>query len=123
MRGKKECFDNLLAAVRRGHIKEIRLGMETTMWTTDKPAPIGRLPRTWHVAPEIDRESSLAGTEKANISQLTWYETFGKPPPKKDHKAPPPAPVPAPVQKELPSWALPTIFALVVLALTHLLHL
>jgi hypothetical protein len=32
----REYFDDVLAALRRGHVDHIRVGMETTMWTKDK---------------------------------------------------------------------------------------
>jgi len=42
---------------RRGHVDNIRVGMETTMWMRDKSFMFRR-PRTWHLAPPIDREAA-----------------------------------------------------------------
>jgi hypothetical protein len=41
-------FDDLLAAVRRGYVDHIRVGMTTTMWTKDKSFMFRR-PRTWSI--------------------------------------------------------------------------
>jgi hypothetical protein len=74
-------FDDLLAAVRRGYVDNIRVGMESTMWTRDESSMVD-LPRTWHVAPPIDRESTRPASEHGDISSLTWEEKFGRPPTK-----------------------------------------
>src|SRR5262249_1403911 len=54
-----------------------RVGMETTMWTRDKSFMFRR-PRTWHLAPPIDREAATHPSYGiGNISSLTWEEKFG----------------------------------------------
>lgn len=74
----RQYLDDLLGAIRRGHIDNIRVGMETTMWTRDQPSMYRRRPRTWHIAPPIDRESTDHNKlEQGNISLLTWEEKFG----------------------------------------------
>jgi hypothetical protein len=55
-------FDDLLAAVRRGHIDKIRVGMETTMWTKDPPLMSGS-PRTWHFAPPATAAPTITAME------------------------------------------------------------
>ena len=47
---RKQYLDDLLAAVRRGHIDNIRVGMETTMWTktTQRSTALARGPGTLH---------------------------------------------------------------------------
>jgi hypothetical protein len=72
----RQYLDDLLAAVRRGHVDNIRVGMETTMWTRDRAAVFGSRPRTWHIAPPSDSESTEPGLEDGNISSLTWDERF-----------------------------------------------
>jgi hypothetical protein len=78
----RQCFDDLLAAIRRGHVDNIRVGMETTMWTKDQSSMVD-LPRTWHVAPPTsNRESTRPEAEHGNILSLTWDEKFGSHPAK-----------------------------------------
>jgi hypothetical protein len=64
-------FDDLLTAVRRGHVDNILVGMETTMWTKGRPW------RTWHLGPPTDGK---AGDDPAMaegyISSLIWEEKF-----------------------------------------------
>jgi hypothetical protein len=55
-------FDDLLAAVRRGHVDNILVDLQTALWTKDKS--------TWHVAPPNNREY------RNTISSLTWEEKF-----------------------------------------------
>jgi hypothetical protein len=50
----REYFDDVLAAVRRGNVDYIRLGMQTTMWTRDKASMID-VPRSSHLAPRRRR--------------------------------------------------------------------
>jgi hypothetical protein len=68
-------LDDLLTAVRRGHVHNIRVCMTTTMWTKDK-ASIVDIPRTWHIAPKPNH------LEYGYISSLTWEEKFGLQPTK-----------------------------------------
>ena len=72
----KQYLDDLLAAVRRGHVDNIRVGMETTMWTRDRPSMFGGISsRTWHIAPPIDHDDATDhALEGGNISSLTWEE-------------------------------------------------
>jgi hypothetical protein len=71
----KQYFDDVLAAVRRGHVYSIRVSIETTMWTKDKSSMV-EVPRTWHVAALPDCESRRPAPEGGNISSLTWEEKF-----------------------------------------------
>ena len=60
----RQYLDDLLAAVRRGHVDNIRVQMETTMWTKDPPLMSGT-PRTWYLAPPTDSESKELNLERA----------------------------------------------------------
>ncbi len=119
----RQYFDDLLAAVRRGHIDNISIGMETTMWTKDKSSFVDR-PRTWHVAPPIDRESTRPAFERGNISSLTWVEKFGVHPPTEKEED---MPGPKPQLIELPGRLYSMLSTLVLigialLVLTYLRH-
>ena len=71
----RQYLDDVLAAVRRGQVDTIFVGMQTTLWTKDK-AILSE--RAWHVAPSTnDRESTRPAFERGNISSLTWEEKFG----------------------------------------------
>ena len=75
----RQYLDDLLAAVRRGHVNKIRIRMETTMWTKDPPLMSGS-PRTWHLAAPIDGASTDdPALEDGHISSLIWDEKFGGP--------------------------------------------
>jgi hypothetical protein len=69
-------FDDLLVAVRRGHVENIRVGIQTTLWTRDNSS-MSEGPRTWHLASPSDRESTWPTIERGNVSSLTWVERFG----------------------------------------------
>jgi hypothetical protein len=71
-------FDDLIAAVRRGHVDTIRVGMETTMWTRDKHVMF-RAPMTWHLAPPIDCDATHHAIQYGSMSSLIWEEKFGFP--------------------------------------------
>jgi hypothetical protein len=74
-------FDDLLAAVRRGHVENIRVSIQTTLWTRDESS-MSEGPRTWHLASPSDRESTWPTIERGNISSLTWEERFSLQPAK-----------------------------------------
>ena len=71
----RQFFDDLLTAVRRGHVDNIRVGMRTTMWTKDNSRTIRG--RTWHLVPDAEGDSKELSTERGNISSLVWEEKFG----------------------------------------------
>jgi hypothetical protein len=71
----------LLAAVRRGHVENIRVSIQTTLWTRDESS-MSEGPRTWHLASPSDRESTWPTIERGNISSLTWEERFSLQPAK-----------------------------------------
>lgn len=76
----KRYFDELVSAVRWGNVDHIRVGMETTLWTTDASSMTG-LPRTWYVAPRVDGTADkMPAVEQGRISSLLWMEKFGKQP-------------------------------------------
>ena len=70
-------LDDVLAAVRRGHVDNILVGIQSALWTKDKS--------TWHVTPRDNPEYGNI------ISSLTWEEKFGLHPAKepKDELTPP----------------------------------
>jgi hypothetical protein len=116
-------FEDLLAAVRRGHVDSIRVSIQTTLWTKDQSSTF-EAPRTWHLASPIDRESAWPAIERGNISSLTWEEKFGLPPAKEirdtreiEHEptAPKPHLVELPPQIYLMLTALVAIGALLLL--------
>ena len=51
----KQYFDDVVAGIRRGHVDNIRVGMETTLWTNR--SSMVRSPRTWHLTPPITKDS------------------------------------------------------------------
>jgi hypothetical protein len=106
-------FDDLLAAVRRGHVDNIRVGMTTTMWTRNKSF-MYRTPRTWHLAPPIDREATSPSYELGNISSLIWEEKFGFGP---VNEAKVEATPPKPQMVELPPRLYSMLTALLVIGL------
>jgi len=73
---ERQHFDDLLAAVRRGHVDNILIGMETTMWTNKamhRPSE-----RAWHLAPPTNNpEPTQPAVELGYISSLKWEEKFG----------------------------------------------
>jgi hypothetical protein len=73
----RQYLDDVLAAVRRGHVDNILVGIQSALWTKDKT--------TWHVAPPDNHEYGNI------ISSLTWEEKFGLHPAKepKDELTPP----------------------------------
>jgi hypothetical protein len=102
-------FDDLLAAVRRGHVDNIRVGMETTMWTLAAP---------------IDGEAERPAYEFGHISSLIWEEKFGLHPPEETKDA---AIAPKPQRVELPARVYSMLSALIglvaaLLVLTFLRH-
>jgi hypothetical protein len=120
----RQYFDDVLAAVRRGHVKNIRASMETTMWTKDKSSMVEVL-RTWHVAPSPDRESRWLALEQGNISSLTWEEQFG--PVELTNEEQDASPAPNPRLLELPARLYSMLVTLIVIAaallvLTFLRH-
>jgi len=83
----RQYLDDLLTAVRRGNVDHIRVGIETTMWTRDKPSMVD-LPRTWHVAPSTKGQSTRPDMEQGSLSSLTWEERFGVHPAKETENEP-----------------------------------
>jgi hypothetical protein len=119
----RQYFDDLLAAVRRGHVDHIRVGMETTMWTKDKSS-MADTPRVWHVAPPTKGESTQPALEHGNMLSLTWEEKFGLHPAKKTDDE---LTAPKPQVVELPARVYSMLSALVaigaaLLVLTFLRH-
>jgi hypothetical protein len=106
-------FDDLLAAVRRGYVDHIRVGMTTTMWTRNKSFTF-RTSRTWHLAPPIDREATRPSSELGNISSLIWEEKFGSGP---VNEAKVEATPPKPQIVELPPRLYSMLTALLVIGL------
>jgi hypothetical protein len=73
-----EQFDQILAAVRTGHVKSLRVAMETSMWTKRKSSGFMlREPMTFYIVPPIDREDRHHAVEWANIASITWGEGYG----------------------------------------------
>jgi hypothetical protein len=110
-------FEDLLAAVRRGHVDNIRVAIQTTLWTKDQSSAL-EVPRTWHLASPSDRESTWPTIERGNISSLTWEERFGLQPAKGMEDvptAPKPHVVALPSQVYLMLTALVAIGALLLL--------
>ena len=69
-------FEDLLAAVRRGHVDSVSISIQTTLWTKDRSSTF-EVPRTWHLASPTDRKSTWPAIERGNISSLSWEEKFG----------------------------------------------
>jgi hypothetical protein len=63
----------VLAAVRRGHVDSIRVGIATTMWIRSERSTVS-VPRTWYLVPHTDRESIHPKLEQGKISSLVWEE-------------------------------------------------
>jgi hypothetical protein len=103
----RQYLDDLLAAVRRGHVDNIRVEMKTTMWTKDPPLMSGS-PRTWHLAPATDDKSTGPALAHGLISSLTWVEKFREP---KDT-----ARAPKPQLVELPARVYSMLSALLAIA-------
>jgi hypothetical protein len=113
-------LDDLLAAVRRGHVDNIRVVMETTMWTQAPPLMSGS-PRTWCLA--CYGNSGVPGPtiENGYISSLIWEEKFGS------HQTKDEAIEPKPQLVELPARVYSMLTALLAIAaallvLTFLRH-
>jgi hypothetical protein len=121
----RQYFDDLLAAVRRGHVHNIRVGMETSMWTRDKPPFFGNSSRIWHLAPPIDRDDAKdhdLDLGQGNISSLMWTEVFAAPKMKDDEVT-----APKPQLVELPARVYSMLSTLIAIAaallvLTFLRH-
>jgi hypothetical protein len=102
--------DDLLAAVRRGHVDNISVRMKTTMWTQDPPLMSGTW-RTWHLAPPTDGKFTHdPAPEHGYISSLTWEENFGAPKTKDDEVT-----APKPQLVELPARVYSMLTALLVI--------
>jgi hypothetical protein len=73
-----EQFDQILAAVRTGHVESLRVAMETTMWTKRKSSGfmLGE-PMTLYLVPPTDREDRHHAVEWANVASITWGESYG----------------------------------------------
>jgi hypothetical protein len=85
-------FDALLAAVRTGRIQRIRVVLRTTMWTRDKGSAFDDIPRTWHLVPPTDSESSKPSSEVGTIVSIKWDELCGPRTPPVETDSPPPKP-------------------------------
>jgi hypothetical protein len=108
----RQYFDDLVTAVRRGHVHDIRVGMETLMWTRDKPPFFGNSTRTWHLAPPIDDDDAkFHANEYGNISSLMWQEFFAAPKMKDDDVT-----APKPQLVELPARVYSMLSALLAIA-------
>jgi hypothetical protein len=105
-------FDHLLTAVRRGHVDNIRVSIQTTLWTRDKSSMF-EVPRAWHVAPPIDCEPTRPAIEHGIISSLTWEEKFGLHPAKEAENELTP---PKPQVVELPARVYSMLSALLAIA-------
>jgi hypothetical protein len=68
----RQYFDDLLAAVRRCHVDNIQVDIQTALWTRDES--------TWHVAPPNYHEYGNT------ISSLIWEERFGLQPVREVHE-------------------------------------
>lgn len=103
-------LNDLLAAVRRGHVNNICVVMETTMWTQAPPLMSGS-PRTWCLAcyGKGDIEKGYISSEKGYISSLIWEENFGS------HRAKGEAVEPKPQLVDLPPRVYSMLTALVVM--------
>ena len=100
----------MLAAVRRGPVDNVLVGIQSALWTKDRS--------TWHLAPD-DREgrgSTYIGEYGNIISWLRWEEKFGLPPTKKDELMPPKDDEPKPQLVELPARLYSLLTALVAIA-------
>lgn len=69
----RQHFDDVLAAVRRGHVDSIRVGIATTMWMRSERSTVS-VPRTWYLVPHTDRETIHPKLEQGKISSLVWEE-------------------------------------------------
>jgi hypothetical protein len=118
----RQYLDDLLAAVRRGYIDNIRVDMETTMWTRDPASPFGGpTRRTWHLTPPPDGgESTEPELAHGNISSLTWEEKFA-PHEAKDEATPKPQLVELPA-RVYSMLTAPLAIAAALLVLTFLRH-
>jgi hypothetical protein len=69
-------FDAIVAAVRTGRVEKLRVGMETMMWTKRKSSGfmLG-MPMTFHLAPPVDKDSTMPAIEWGTITGITWDET------------------------------------------------
>jgi hypothetical protein len=107
----RQYIEDLFAAVRRGHVDNIRVGMETTMWTKDPPRMSGS-PRTWHLASPTDGTSTHdPALENGYISSLAWEENFRAPKTNDDEIT-----APKPQLVELPARVYSMLAALLVIA-------
>jgi hypothetical protein len=103
-------IDDLLAAVRRGHVDNIRVSMKTTMWTRDPPLMSGTW-RTWYLGPPTDGKSTHdPASEHGYISSLKWEEKFGASKTKDDEMT-----APKPQLVDLPPRVYSMLTALVVM--------
>ena len=93
---RRHYFDDVLAAVWRGHVHYIFVDIQTALWTKDRS--------TWHVAPPNNREY------RNTISSLTWEEKFGLQRLKETDDEPKPQLV------ELPARVYSTLSALLAIA-------
>jgi hypothetical protein len=117
----RQYFDDILAAVRRGKVDHIRVGLETTMWTRDKPSRVA-VSRTWHVAPPTKGQSIRPDMEQGSISSLTWEERFGAHP-AKDTKNEPSTPKPQLVEFPVQVYSILSTLVLIGAALLILAFL
>src|SRR5262249_52749147 len=110
----KEYFDDLLAAIRRGHVDHFRVAMETTMWRDQIFGPL-------YLAPSIHRESSDPDFETGTISMLPWNEKCSFRPP--EQTKPQVAELPKPQAVELPARLYSMLNVLIVIGALVLLLL
>jgi hypothetical protein len=113
----KTHFDELLAAIERGHIDHIRVAMETNMWTRGFSG-------LWHLAPPKYREDRESPDfEIVTISSVTMVEKFGHRPANKSkddlhltEKTKDEIAVPKPLLVELPTRVYSMLTALLAIA-------
>jgi hypothetical protein len=66
-------FDAIVTAVRTGRVEKLRVGIETKMWTKEKRGVIP-MPRTFHLAPPVDEESTSPAVEFGTMKSPPGFD-------------------------------------------------
>ena len=113
-----------MAAVRTGRVGKLRVGMETIKWTKEGLSRLVHIPKTFYLAPPVERASKSPDTATGTINSITWDESYNlvSPDPADDH-----TPRPKPTVVELPPtlyWMLGAVIAIgaVIAVLLFLRH-
>jgi hypothetical protein len=71
----RRSFDEILAKVRKGQLRTLRVELATTMWTRQKFSDLARdAMMTLYLVPPVGRRSRKPDIERGVISSLTWGE-------------------------------------------------